>query len=1189
MDFLSSPLRSLQAFNEAQRLLSEGSGPVQLSGCVESQKVQMMSQAGRAKTRLVVTYDEREARAVQEDFRLFSPCALRFPEKDILFYQADTKSNVLMRERMKALRALHEAKTDPEKEVAVVTTVGGVMNVLPPYELFEERLIRLSEGSVVELKALAQKLVTLGYERVAKVEAPGEFSIHGGVFDIFDLTEDRPVRLDFLDIEIDTIRTFDPETQLSGDRIESVVIYPASELIATEKEFEDAKEAILRDGRTNLEVFRNDNDLDAGASLQSYLRTLEDELNEKNGHGLLEGCLPYFFGETGTILDYLPSGSVICLEEPARLQSAAEFIEQEFRESFEMRLKKGLALPGQGRILRSSDETFAALNTGKTAAFTGLNSKLPMLKIRGSFMIECQTVVSYQGNFQGLLTDLQRFEKMKYHVVLLCPSGTRGRRLADEFRSFGARADFVEDPDQTFGKDDPKALEAYAGGLVIVRGSLHRGFTYPGLKWVILTENDLYGGKQPKKRRNRPAYDGQKIRSFAELSAGDYVVHENYGIGIYRGIKNIVTEDAARDYMEISYGKSGTLYIPVTNLDVVQKYASADAKPPKINRLDSPDWKKTKSRVRAAVQEVADELVELYALRENGKGHSYHEDTVWQKEFEELFPYEETDDQLAAIEETKHDMETGKIMDRLICGDVGFGKTEVAIRAAFKAVMEGKQVAYLVPTTILAQQHYNTFTQRMQGYPVTIELMSRFKTDKEQKTTVKDLASGMTDIVIGTHRILSKDVKFRDLGLLIIDEEQRFGVKHKEKIKQLKTNVDVLTLTATPIPRTLHMSMIGVRDMSVLSEPPQDRQAIQTYVMEYSEELVREAIHREVARGGQAYYVYNRVQDIDEVASKVQALCPDAVVSFAHGKMSEQMLENRMLDFINGEIDVLVSTTIIETGLDIPNVNTIIIHDAERYGLSQLYQLRGRVGRSNRQAYAFIMYRKNRILSEDSQKRLEAIRQFTELGSGMKIAMQDLEIRGAGTVLGNAQSGHMAQVGYDLYCKMLSEAVHRAKNNETDEEPFETLLDIRVDAFIPPSYIENEALKLEVYKKISLLQTEEDREALADELIDRYGDIPVQVENLMEVALLRVTAKQLYFSEIKGNTAEISFRFVPFAKIRGENVTKLIEEMKGAMRYLPSDPPGLCWREQNLRNIGKTPILTLLKALLDDIKRLLIE
>ena len=1165
----------LQAFSEAQNKLRDADGPVQLAGCVESQKVQMMSQAGPAKTRLIVTYDEREARLILEDLALFSSCPLLFPEKDILFYQADTKSNVLLRERMRVFRALHEARSDPEKEVAVVTTPGGVMNALAPFELFEDRLLSLEEAAVVEPAALMQKLAELGYERTAKVEAPGEFAVHGGVFDIFDLTSESPVRLDFFDNEIDTIRVFDPGTQLSGERVGRVTVYPASELFLEKRELERGWENIRKDAGENLKVFREKDDLENGASLQNYLRSLEDEVLSHNCKGLLEGCLTYFYDETQTLIDYLPEGSVICLEEPNRIEGSARFMEEEFRESFEMRLKKGLALPKQGTILRSAEETFASLSTGRTVLFTGLQNTNSLIRAKSTYLIETQTVVSYQGNFQGLLTDLKRFSRLNYHVVLLCPSGTRAKRLAEEFRSFDIRADYLEDPDRTSGRD-PDAMKALAGGLIIIRGSLHRGFSYPGLKWIVLTENDLYGGVKKKKR---------KIRSFSELSSGDYVVHENYGIGIYKGIKNISSDGVARDYMEISYGNSGTLYIPVTNLDVVQKYASADAKPPKINRLDSPDWKRTKSRVKAAVQEIADELVELYALRQTGNGHKYREDTVWQKEFEEMFPYEETDDQLAAIEDVKRDMESGKIMDRLICGDVGFGKTEVALRAAFKAV----EVAYLVPTTILAQQHYNTFRQRLQGYPMTVEMMSRFRTESELKSTVKDLKDGTADIVIGTHRLLSNDVKFRRLGLLIIDEEQRFGVRHKEKIKQMKTNVDVLTLTATPIPRTLHMSMIGVRDMSVLSEPPQDRQAIQTYVMEFSEELVREAIHREVARGGQVYYVYNRVQDIDEVASKVQALCPEAVVSYAHGKMSEQALENRMLDFINGEIDVLVSTTIIETGLDIPNVNTIIIHDAERYGLSQLYQLRGRVGRSSRQAYAFIMYRKNRILSEDSQKRLEAIRQFTELGSGMKIAMQDLEIRGAGAVLGNAQSGHMAQVGYDLYCKLLSQAVRRSRSDEEESEPFETLLDIRVDAFIPPSYISDESLKLETYKKISLLLTEEDKIALEDELTDRYGDVPKQVENLMDVALLRVSAKELYFSEIKGNTAELTFRFVPDAKIRGENVAKLIAEMDGAMQFIPSDPISLRWHEKNVRNVGKTPILALLKDLLGQIKNLLIE
>ena len=750
--------------------------------------------------------------------------------------------------------------------------------------------------------------------------------------------------------------------------------------------------------------------------------------------------------------------------------------------------------------------------------------------------------------------------------------------MAEELREYGLRAYFSEDPEET----------VQPGDLLVTNGSLHRGFTYPQLKFVLLTESDIFGVEKKRVKRKSP-YDGKKITSFSELSPGDYVVHESYGIGLYQGIESIETEGVQRDYMRISYGSSGTLYVPVTNLDVVQKYASSDAKAPKLSRLDSPEWKRTRSRVRAAVEEVAEELVLLYAERREGRGYSYGKDTVWQKEFEEMFPFEETADQWEAIERTKADMESEKIMDRLICGDVGFGKTEVAIRAAFKAVQEGKQVAYLVPTTILAQQHYNTFTQRMKDFPVRVDMLSRFRTAEEQKRTVNDLKRGAVDIVIGTHRLLSKDVEYKDLGLLVIDEEQRFGVSHKEKIKQMKKTVDVLTLTATPIPRTLHMSMIGVRDMSVLSEPPTDRQAIQTYVMEYSEELVREAIARELARGGQVYYVYNRVQDIAEVRDKVQALVPEANVACAHGKMGARELERVMLSFIEGEIDVLVSTTIIETGLDIPNVNTIIVHDAERYGLAQLYQLRGRVGRSGRQAYAFIMYRKNRILSEDSEKRLSAIRQFTELGSGVRIAMQDLEIRGAGALLGNAQSGHMAEVGYELYCKLLSEAIRRRSGGEKEEtEPFDTLLDVRVDAYIPDSYVESESVKLELYKKISLIVSEEDRQELTDEFIDRFGDPPEPVRRLLEAAYLKAQARLLYITEIKGNEMELRFRFVPYAKVRTEGIPALITKMDGAMRFLQGESPSLLWRLKNLKETGKIPVLERIGLLLSEIKELLI-
>ena len=1173
MKLFDAPLGKIASFTEADRRLSAGNGPVQLTGCVESQKVHMMSRAGNADTRLVVTYDDREARALSEDLKLFSKNVLFFPAKDLLFYQADIRSGNIATERMKVIRALYEGR----KDLTIVTTMTGMMNTLAPFEQFAEQLIGLSEGAVAEIDALAIRLIELGYERTAKVETPGEFAIHGGILDIYDLTEENPYRIEFWDTEIDTIRFFNAETQLSLERVEEITIYPATELFLTKKQLLDGREKLEADYRKNLEKFKKKDNLEAAASLQDMMRSVEDEIDDGYLKGQLERFMPYFFEELSCLYDYLPSGAVICLSEPARMEEYGSLAEYEFTESITARLEKGMALPLQGKIMRSVKETFAVLETGRTLVLTGLDTRLNMIRIRESLMIDCQSVISYQGNFQGLVTDLKRYMDLKYSVILLSPSRTRGSRMAEELRDYGISAYFSEEPDR----------EVEPGTLRIMHGSLHRGYLYPQLKFVVLTEGDIYGGEKKKKRTRKPEYEGEKIRSFSDLSVGDYVVHENYGIGVYKGIVNLVAEDIARDYMQISYGTSGTLYIPVTNLDVVQKYASADAKPPRLNRLDSPDWKKTKSRVKAAVQEVAEELVELYALRQNGTGYKYAPDTVWQKEFEELFPFEETADQLEAIEAVKQDMEAGKIMDRLICGDVGFGKTEVALRAAFKAVQEGRQVAYLVPTTILAQQHYNTFVQRMVDYPVVVEMMSRFRTTEQQKATIENVKKGITDIVIGTHRILSKDMQWKNLGLLIIDEEQRFGVAHKEKIKQLKTNVDVLTLTATPIPRTLHMSMIGVRDMSVLTEPPTDRQAIQTYVMEYSEELVREAVNRELSRGGQVYYVYNRVSDIEEVTAKVQALVPDAVVSYAHGKMSEHELEKRMLSFIEGEIDVLVSTTIIETGLDIPNVNTIIVHDAERYGLSQLYQLRGRVGRSSRQAYAFIMYRKNRIPSEDAQKRLEAIRQFTELGSGIKIAMQDLEIRGAGTVLGNAQSGHMTLVGYDLYCKMLSEAVRKAKGNEDEEEPFDTLLDIKVDAYVPDSYIGNEKLKLEVYKKISFLETEEDRENLIDELTDRYGDVPKACLNLMEVSLLRTRARALYFSEIKGNPMELTFRFVPFAKVKAENIPVLIEKMNGAMRFLPGETPGLQWHQMNLKEAGKVPILTLLPDLLDQIGEVL--
>ena len=637
------------------------------------------------------------------------------------------------------------------------------------------------------------------------------------------------------------------------------------------------------------------------------------------------------------------------------------------------------------------------------------------------------------------------------------------------------------------------------------------------------------------------------------------MVHENHGLGIYKGLEKVEVDKVLKDYIKIEYAAGGNLYILATQLEMIQKYAGAsEGRSPKLNKLGGGEWNRTKAKVRGAVKDIAKDLVALYAARQQKNGFAYGPDTVWQREFEELFPFEETEDQLLAIEATKKDMESAKIMDRLICGDVGYGKTEIAIRAAFKAVQENKQVVYLVPTTILAQQHYSTFVQRMKEFPVRVDLLSRFRTPGEQKKTLADLKKGFVDIVIGTHRVLSADVEYKDLGLLIIDEEQRFGVAHKEKIKKLKENVDVLTLTATPIPRTLHMSLVGIRDMSVLEEAPQDRVPIQTYVMEYNDEMVRAAISRELSRGGQVYYVYNRVNTIVEITNQVAKLVPEANVAFAHGQMKEHQLERIMYDFISGEIDVLVSTTIIETGLDISNVNTMIIHDADNMGLSQLYQLRGRVGRSNRTAYAFLMYRRNKMLKEVAEKRLSAIREFTELGSGFKIAMRDLEIRGAGNLLGARQHGHMQDVGYDLYCKMLNEAVKELKGIPV-EESFGTVVELELDAFIPEKYISGEGQRLDIYKRIAGIESQEECEDMQDELIDRFGDPPSSVQNLLLVARMKVLAHEVYVKEISQKEQEIRFLLYERAKLHPERIPEFAMAYGGNMKLVMGESPKLVY------------------------------
>ncbi len=875
-----------------------------------------------------------------------------------------------------------------------------------------------------------------------------------------------------------------------------------------------------------------------------------------------------------SLLDYIRSfRSLVFLDEVNRLLERGETVEKEYRQNYENRVEKGQIVPGHGEEIFPCEKVMVWLSRMRGAALGTLDTTDKRMDFQNRHWINTRSIQPYHNHFELLVKDLKRWKKERYQVILLCASRTRGKRLSEELLAQELNAFYSEDGQRV----------VQPGEIMVVHGNVCRGYEYPTIRLAVVSETDIFG-REKKRRQKKRVYEGRRIGSFTDLSIGDYVVHENHGLGIYRGIEKIVVDKTVKDYMKIEYSKGACLYILATQLDAIQKYGSADAqKIPKLNTLGGQDWKKTKSKVKGAVQEVAKDLVELYAVRQSKKGYSYGADTIWQKEFEELFPYEETEDQQRAIKETKEDMQSNRIMDRLVCGDVGYGKTEVAIRAAFKAVQESRQVVYLVPTTILAQQHYNTFVQRMKEFPVRVDLLCRFRTPAQQKKTLEGLRKGLVDIVIGTHRVLSKDVEYKDLGLLIIDEEQRFGVADKEKIKKLKNDIDVLALSATPIPRTLHMSLTGIRDMSVLEEAPMDRVPVQTYVCEYDEGMVRAAIQRELSREGQIYYVYNRVETISDVAHRIQELVPEASVAYAHGRMKEHELERIMYDFIEGTIDVLVSTTIIETGMDISNVNTIIIQDADRMGLSQLYQLRGRVGRSNRTAYAFLLYKKDKILKEVAEKRLHAIREYADLGSGFKIAMRDMEIRGVGTLLGERQHGHMQAVGYNLYCKMLSEAVQQMKGEKKGvTEDFETVADFQIDAFIPDSYIRNEALKLDIYRRIAAVENEAEQGDMLEELIDRFGDPPKSVLNLLEITGLRSQAHELYIKEIQGRPTHIIFTLYEKAMLNPAKIPELIQRMNGALTFKKTEPPQLLYTIKNQKQ--KIDLLGLTAQILEQMK-----
>lgn len=1185
MRALLEPFEELKEFQEIQTNIKKSNTPIQVTGCMDSQKCHLIAGLGQNYLfKVILAANELKAREIYEDYKLYDKQVYLYPAKDAIFYSADARGNAIVRERLAVMKRLIEREA-----TCIVTTMDGGMDKLLPLEYMAKQVFTISEGDIVPIEKLKTQLISLGYERVGQVDGSGQFAIRGGIIDLYPLTEESPYRIEMWDEEVDTIRSFDVESQRSIENVHELVIYPASEVVLSEEQKFAGKNAIIKEMKEQVEKLRGEFQTEEAHQLKTNTEEFLERLEYSGQSAGIESYMHFFFTDTVSFFDYFSKeDTLFCVDEPMRVEERAEAVELEFRESMSHRLEKGYILPSQADVIYSYKTLLAKLSSQQNIVLlSGLDTKMKCwnAKAKSDWMVT--SIASYRQSFEMLIKDLEAWKKKGYKTVVFSSSKSRAKRLSEDLRGYDLPAFLSEDMDRILKP----------GEIMVAYGNLHRGFAYPLLQLAVVSESDIFGEKKAKKRKKKKsAYEGKSIQNFTELNIGDYVIHENHGVGIYKGIEKVKVDRTTKDYIKLEYADGGNLYVLATGLEVLQKYSNSEGKSIKVNKLGAPEWKKAKQKARNNAREVAKELVELYAKRQAQSGYQFGKDTVWQREFEEMFPYEETEDQLSAIEATKQDMESNKIMDRLICGDVGFGKTEIAIRAAFKAVSDGKQVAFLVPTTILAQQHYNTFIQRMKEFPIQIGMLSRFRTPAQQKKDLEGLRKGQLDIVIGTHRLLSKDVSFKNLGLLIVDEEQRFGVTHKEKIKLLRENVDVLTLSATPIPRTLHMSLIGIRDMSVLEEPPIDRLPIQTFVMEENDEVIREAIHRELARDGQVFYVFNRVNQIEEVANHISNLVPQANVSFAHGQMSARELEKVMYQFMNGEIDVLVSTTIVETGLDISNVNTMIIHDADKMGLSQLYQLRGRVGRSNRTAYAFLMYRRDKVLKEVAEKRLQAMREFTELGAGFKIAMKDLELRGAGSLLGEKQHGHMEAIGYDLYCKMLNEAVLECKGEKV-EESFETAVDMNIDAYIPATYIRSEFQKLEMYKRIADIEKEDEWMDMQEELVDRFGELPKAVENLLGIVLVKALAHEVYITQIKQRQVNfVEFTMYEKADIDVNGIPELMSLYEGRLKFTPQHPPvfSFQWRKgkgntKANQKIDPSEMLEELKKILMDMKSTLLK
>ncbi len=1082
---------------------------------------------------------------------------LVLPEEDARMIAFEARSNDELMERMRVYKAVTSGIS-----CTVIAPVSAAIRRLPPRQVYTRHIIRLKTGEDIDIASVREELTAMGYERVPAIETRGEYSVRGGIIDIFPPDSDYPCRIELFDTEIDSIRTFDPESQRSRQTLSSAEIYPCARLSRDEETFAKAGQRIRRAYDRQIrkletkaaEEIREKSGQEAGASAvkteQTFrLRERRDQLLEyveqKVNLQYLERFTSYFFEETEYLWDYMDD-PLIMIDDPARILETIAAGSKELAEDIDAILSEGRGIGADFDSISGEGDYFR-LYEKEGYIFTPFLSTIknaPFLKELRT--VNCRQIPFYNGRLDALKTDLEGYLTRGFRVTIVCSSGERIKQI-DEFLDHEGLYDLKVARVGSTGVTGK--AERAPGSITITEGRLTSGMEFADEKTCWIWEGEIFGGSRRSRRPRRSKTKGEQIKSFADVQTGDYVVHESHGIGKFIGVEQLVVQGVKQDYLKVKYAGTDLLYIPVDQLGVLQKYIGGEGTAPKLNKLTGGEWKLTKARAKAAVEDMAQDLIRVSAARMHEKGYAFSKDTAWQEEFENSFPYAETDDQLKCIDEIKADMEREVPMDRLLCGDVGFGKTEVAARALFKCVADGKQAAVLVPTTLLANQHYYTLKDRFEKFPFRVEMLSRFRTARQQKQILEDLAEGRLDLVIGTHRLLSKDVRFHDLGLLVVDEEQRFGVRHKERIKQLRTNVDVLTLSATPIPRTLHMSLSGIKDMSTIEEPPEDRYPVQTYVMEQDDFVIREAIEKELGRGGQVYVLYNRVESIGRVASEIQRLVPDASVGIGHGKMKEQELEDLIMDFAGGGFDVLVSTTIIESGMDIPNVNTMIVLDADRFGLAQLYQLRGRVGRSGRMAYAYLMYRRDKNLPEVAEQRLRAIREFTEFGSGFRIAMKDLELRGAGNILGTEQSGHMLNIGYELYCKLLEEAVDRLQGREVLQPAEETAFSLSIPALIPRYYIEDEVLRLQMYKKIAMITDEQTQSDVIDEMLDRFGDIPKDTMNLIRISKIRSQASRLGVREISQNGYKLIMKLYETTRFAEGVIPRLASAYNERIRF----------------------------------------